>query len=115
MDELDGRLIIKLAKEAGQSCAELSPKLGILQTTVWCRIQHLQEHGVLTLQPYLILPSGDDIMSIAIVALEVDPGSIDVVSESVAICPNARCVSLCTGKHGIFAGVGHHQIRSEIS
>ncbi len=56
------------------------------------------------LQPYLILPSGDDIMSIAIVALEVDPGSIDAVSESVAICPNVRCVSLCTGKHGIFAG-----------
>ena len=44
----------------------------------------------------------------ALLALEVDLGSIDEVSESLALCPNVRYVSLCTGSHDIFIGTSFH-------
>lgn len=107
MDELDRRLIIELAKDARQSSAELSSKLGVSETTVRRRIQHLQERGIIT---FTVVPNPAKLgySIIAIIALEVDLGSIDAVSESLAICPNVRYVSLCTGNHDLFIGVWFH-------
>ena len=107
MDELDHRLIAELAKDARQSSVELSRKLGVSQTTVRRRIQHLQEHGIIT---FAAIPDPVKLgySIIAIIALEVDLGSIDAVSASLAICPNVRYVSLCTGNHDIFIGAWFH-------
>jgi len=103
MDELDHRLIAELARDARQSSLELSGKLGVSETTVRRRIQHLEENGVIT---FTVIPDpvklGYNI--IALLALEVDLGSIDKVSESLALCHNVRYVSLCTGNHDIFIG-----------
>lgn len=107
MDELDRRLIIELAKDARQNSAELSSKLGVSETTVRRRIQHLQERGIIT---FTVIPNPAKLgySIIAIIALEVDLGSIDAVSESLAIYPNVRYVSLCTGNHDLFIGVWFH-------
>jgi len=107
MDELDRRLIAELAKNARQSSMELSRKLGVSETTIRRRIQHLQEHGVIT---FTVIPDPTKLgySIIAILALEVDLGSIDKVSESLALCPNVRYVSLCTGNHDIFIGAWFH-------
>jgi len=107
MDELDRRLITELAKDARQSSAELSRKLGVSETTVRRRIEHLEEHGVITFTA-ILNPAKLGYSIIAIIALEVDLGSIDKVSESLALCPNVRYVSLCTGNHDLFIGTWFH-------
>ena len=97
-------MIAELAKDARQSSAELSSKLGVSETTVRRRIQHLGEQGVIT---FTVIPDPVKLgySIIAIVALEVELGCIDKVSESLALCPNVRYVSLCTGNHDLFIGV----------
>lgn len=107
MDELDHNLITELAKNGRQSSAELSRKLGISETTVRRRIQHLEEQGIITFSIILDpVKLGYHIM--AIIALEVDLSSIDKISESLSLCPNVRYVSLCTGNHDIFVGTWFH-------
>jgi len=107
MDELDHNLITELAKNGRQSSAELSRKLGISETTVRRRIQHLEEQGIITFSIILDpVKLGYHIM--AIIALEVDLSSIDKISESLSLCPNVRYVSLCTGNHDIFVGAWFH-------
>lgn len=107
MDELDRSLISELAKDARQSSLELSGKLGVSETTIRRRIQHLQDNGVIT---FTVVPDpaklGYNIT--AIIALEADLAMLDKISESLAICPNVRSVSLCTGNHDIFIGVWFH-------
>ena len=107
MDELDRRLIAELAKDARQSSSELSRKLDVSETTVRRRIQHLEDHGVITFT-VILDPAKLGYNIIAIVALEVDLGSIDKVSESLALCPNVRYISLCTGNHDLFLGAWFH-------
>lgn len=107
MDELDRRLVTELAKDARQSSAELSRKLGVSETTVRRRIEHLEEHGVIAFTA-ILNPAKLGYTIVAIIALEVDLGSIDKVSESLALCPNVRYVSLCTGNHDLFIGTWFH-------
>ena len=107
MDELDRRLITELAKDARQSSAELSRKLGVSETTVRRRIEHLEERGVIAFTA-ILNPAKLGYTIVAIIALEVDLGSIDKVSESLALCPNVRYVSLCTGNHDLFIGTWFH-------
>jgi Lrp/AsnC family transcriptional regulator for asnA, asnC and gidA len=107
MDELDRRLITELAKDARQSSAELSRKLGVSETTVRRRIEHLEEQGVIAFTA-ILNPAKLGYSIVAIIALEVDLGSIDKVSESLALCPNVRYVSLCTGNHDLFIGTWFH-------
>ena len=107
MDELDRRLKQELAKNARQSSAELSRQLGVSETTVRRRIQHLEENGAITFAA-ILNPAKLGYTIIALIALEVDLGSIDKISESLALCPNVRYVSLCTGNHDIFIGTWFH-------
>jgi len=107
MDELDRGLITELAKDARQSSAELSRKLGVSETTIRRRIQHLEENGTITFTATLN-PAKLGYSISAIIALEVELGSIDKISESLALCPNVRYVSLCTGNHDIFIGTWFH-------
>jgi len=107
MDELDYRLIVELAKDARQSSAELARKLHVSETTVRRRIQHLEEQGIITFTAVLN-PAKLGYSIIAIIALEVDLGSIDKICESLALYPNVRYVSLCTGNHDIFVGTWFH-------
>ena len=107
MDELDRRLIAELAKNARQTSAELARKLDISETTVRRRIQHLEEQGVITCT-VILDPGKLGYTIIAMIALEVDLGSIDQISESLALYPNVRYVSLCTGNHDIFIGAWFH-------
>lgn len=110
MDELDRRLITELTKDARQSSAELSRKLGVSETTVRRRIQHLEKQGIITFTA-ILNPSKLGYSIIAIIALEVDLGSIDKISESLSLAPNVRYVSLCTGNHDIFIGTWFHSSR----
>ena len=107
MDEMDNRLILELGKDARQSSAELSAKLGVSETTVRRRIRHLEGLGIIT---FAVVPDpaklGYNI--IALIALEVDLNRLDAVSESLAQCPNVRHVALCTGNHDIFIGAWFH-------
>jgi Lrp/AsnC family transcriptional regulator for asnA, asnC and gidA len=103
MDELDRGLIAELAKDARQSSAELSRKLSVSETTVRRRIQHLEGQGAITFATVLN-PAKLGYSIMAIIALEVDLKDIDKVSESLALCPNVRSVTLCTGNHDIFIG-----------
>ena len=107
MDDLDLRLIAELTKDARQSSAELSRKLNVSETTIRRRIQHLEEQGIITFTA-IVNPSKLGYNIIAIIALEVELGQIDKISESLANCPNVRYVSLCTGNHDLFIGTWFH-------
>ena len=107
MDELDLCLIAELAKDARQSSAELSRKLNASETTIRRRIQHLEEQGIITFTA-ILNPSKLGYNIIAIIALEVELGQIDKISESLASCPNVHYVSLCTGNHDLFIGTWFH-------
>lgn len=100
-------MIAELAKDARQSSAELSRKLKVSETTVRRRIQHLEKDGIITFTATLN-PSKLGYSIIAIIALEVELGKIDKVSESLANCPSVRYVSLCTGNHDLFIGTWFH-------
>lgn len=104
VDVLDRRLINELVENAKQSSAELARKLNVSETTIRRRIQHLEENGVITFRAVLN-PIRLGYTIIAIIALEVDLGRIDEISDSLAGCPNVRYVSLCTGNHDVFIGV----------
>ncbi len=107
MDDLDLRLIGELTKDARQSSAELSRKLNVSETTVRRRIQHLEEQDIITFTA-ILNPSKLGYNIMAIIALEVELGQIDKISESLANCPNVRYVSLCTGNHDLFIGTWFH-------
>ena len=107
MDDLDLRLIGELTKDARQSSAELSRKLNVSETTIRRRIQHLEEQGIITFTA-ILNPAKLGYNIIAIIALEVELGQIDKISESLANCPNVRYVSLCTGNHDLFIGTWFH-------
>lgn len=107
MDELDLRLISELTKNARQSSAELSRILNVSETTIRRRIQHMEEQGIITFTA-ILNPAKLGYSIIAIIALEVELGKIDEVSESLANCPNVRYVSLCTGNHDLFIGTWFH-------
>ncbi len=107
MDDLDLRLIGELTKDARQSSAELSRKLNVSETTIRRRIQHLEEQDIITFTA-IVNPSKLGYNIIAIIALEVELGQIDKISESLANCPNVRYVSLCTGNHDLFIGTWFH-------
>ncbi|UCH50445.1 MAG: Lrp/AsnC family transcriptional regulator [Chloroflexota bacterium] len=100
-------MIAELAKDARQSSAELSRKLHVSEAKVRRRIQHLEEQGIITFTA-ILNPAKLGYSIIAIIALEVDLGSIDQICESLAIHPNVRYVSLCTGSHDIFIGTWFH-------
>lgn len=107
MDDLDLRLISELTKDARQSSAELSRTLNVSETTIRRRIQHMEEQGIITFTA-ILNPAKLGYSIIAIIALEVELGKIDKVSESLANCPNVRYVSLCTGNHDLFIGTWFH-------
>ncbi len=103
VDELDRSIIAELARDSRQSSAELARRLNVSETTVRRRIQRLEKEGIITFTAALD-PSKLGYSIIAIIALEVELGKIDKISESLAGCPNVRYVSLCTGSHDIFIG-----------
>ncbi|HEY51367.1 MAG TPA: Lrp/AsnC family transcriptional regulator [Dehalococcoidia bacterium] len=107
MDDLDLRLISELTKDARQSSAELSRTLNVSETTIRRRIQYMEEQGIITFTA-ILNPAKLGYSIIAIIALEVELGKIDKVSESLANCPNVRYVSLCTGNHDLFIGTWFH-------
>ena len=107
MDELDHRIIGELSQDSRQHSADLARKLNVSETTIRRRVKRLEDNGIITFSAILNLPKlGYDVM--AILALEVGLGNIDEVSESLALCPNVRYVSLCTGNHDIFIGTSFH-------
>ena len=107
MDELDSRLISELARDARQSSLELSGRMGVSETTVRRRIQHLQDTGTITFT-IVLNPAKLGYNISAIIALEADLARLDGISESLSACPNVHYVSLCTGNHDIFIGVWFH-------
>lgn len=107
MDELDNRLISELARDARQSILELSGRLGVSETTVRRRIQHLQDNGTITFT-VVLNPAKLGYNISAIIALEADLAQLDGISESLSACPNVHYVALCTGNHDIFIGVWFH-------
>ncbi len=110
IDELDQRLIRELALNSRQASAELSRKLGVSDTTVRRRIERLQERKIITCT---VVPDAAQLgyTVIAIIALQVDLGSIDEVAQSLVDCPNVHYVADCTGSHDMFIGAWFHSSR----
>jgi len=107
MNELDQRLIAELSQDARQSSAELARKLGVSETTIRRRIERLEKDSILQFK-VTVDPAKLGYSITALVAIEVELGCIDEVSESLANCPNVRYVCLCTGNHDIFFGAWFH-------
>ncbi len=107
ISELDERLIIELSKAARQSSAELARKLNVSETTIRRRIQHLEKTGVVSFKA-TIDPAKLGYSITAIIAIEVELGKIDEVSDALASHPSVRYVCLCTGSHDIFVGTWFH-------
>lgn len=105
--EFDIRLISELSQGARQSSAELARKLNFSETTVRRRILRLEKDGILSFK-VTVDPTKLGYTITAIVAIEVELGKIDEVSDALASHPNVRYVCLCTGDHDIFVGVWFH-------
>lgn len=103
VDDLDKRLIAELVRDARQTSAELSRKLGVSDTTVRRRVHRLQEHRIINCT---VIPSAAKLgySVIAIIALQVDLLSLDEVERCLADFQNVRYVADCTGNHDIIAG-----------
>ena len=107
MDELDHRIMAELVQDSRRNSASLARKLNVSETTIRRRIQRLEKDGVITFSA-ILNPTKLGFNTMALLALEVDLVSIDKVSESLALCPNVRYVSLCTGNHDMFIGTSFH-------
>jgi Lrp/AsnC family transcriptional regulator for asnA, asnC and gidA len=107
VDDLDRRLIAELAGDARQTSAQLSRKLGVSDTTVRRRIYRLQQHRIIS---STVVPDAAKLgyTIIAIIALQVDLGSIDEVGRCLVDYPNVRYVADCTGSHDMFVGAWFH-------
>jgi Lrp/AsnC family transcriptional regulator for asnA, asnC and gidA len=107
IDDLDKRIIAELARDARQTSAILSRKLGVSDTTVRRRINHLQECGIVA---STVVPNAAKLgyRIMAIIALQVDLGNIDEIERCLAEYPNVRYVADCTGSHDIFVGAWFH-------
>ena len=54
LDSTDRRILEWLQKEPGINAAELGERIGLSQSAVWRRIQHLRDEGVIRDQPVKI-------------------------------------------------------------
>lgn len=54
LDHMDRRILEWLQKAPGINAAELGEKIGLSQSAVWRRIQHLRDEGVIVDQPVKI-------------------------------------------------------------
>ena len=103
VNDFNSRLITELSQNARQSSAELARKLDVSETTIRRRIDRLEKDGVIKFK-ITTDPSKLGYTITSIVAIEVELGKIDEVSDALASHPNVRYVCLCTGNHDIFAG-----------
>ena len=107
VDELDKRLIAELARDARQASTELSRKLGVSDTTIRHRIYSLQKRRIITTT---IVPDAFKLgySVIALIALQVDLGSIDSIAEALSDHPSVHYIAECTGSHDMLIGVWLH-------
>jgi Lrp/AsnC family transcriptional regulator for asnA, asnC and gidA len=103
VNDFNTRLIAELSQDARQSSAELARKLNVSETTVRRRIERLEKDGIVKFK-ITVDPAKLGYNITAIVAIEVELGKIDGVSDALASHPNVRYVCLCTGNHDIFVG-----------
>jgi len=103
VNDFDSRLITELSKNARRSSAELARQLGVSETTIRRRIDRLEKDGVIKFK-ITTDPSKIGYTITSIVAIEVELGKIDEVSDALASHSNVRYVCLCTGNHDIFVG-----------
>jgi len=107
MDEIDIRLIEELAENARRPSVEIAKRLGISDATARRRISRLIEKG--TIQPTIKIKASElGYNFIAIIALEVDMGSIYEVEELLMGYENVRYVADCTGAYDVFIGAWFH-------
>lgn len=107
VDDLDRRLIAELSRDARQTSAELSRKLGVSDTTVRRRILRLQRDGTII---STVIPDAAKLgySIVALIALQVELGSIDQIAQSLVGHPNIRYVADCTGSHDMLIGAWFH-------
>ncbi|MDY6916998.1 MAG: Lrp/AsnC family transcriptional regulator [Chloroflexota bacterium] len=103
IDDLDRRLVAELARDARLTSAELSRRLGVSDTTVRRRIRRLQRDGTIT---STVVPDAAKLgySLVALIALQVELGSIDEIAQSLVAYPNIRYVADCTGTHDMLIG-----------
>ncbi len=104
IDELDLRLIAELAKDARQTSASLSSKLGISDTTVRHRISRLQKKKVITTT---VVPDAEKLgySIVALISLEVNLADIENTARGLRDHPDIHFVAECTGSRDMFIGV----------
>jgi len=107
IDDLDRRIIAELAGDARIKSTALSQKLGVSDTTIRHRITRLEKQGVIS-PTITVNASKLGFSIIALIALQVDLGSIDFVAGELSRHPNVGYVAECTGLHDMFVGVWLH-------
>lgn len=107
VDDLDRRLIAELSRDARQTSAQLSRKLGVSDTTVRRRLLRLQRDGTIITT---VIPDAAKLgySIVALIALQVELGSIDDIGQSLVGHPNIRYVADCTGSHDVLIGAWFH-------
>jgi Lrp/AsnC family transcriptional regulator for asnA, asnC and gidA len=104
IDDLDKRIIAELVQDARQTSTRISRKLGVSDTTVRHRIYRLKEQKVIDTT---VVPDAAKFgySVIALIALQVDLGSIDTVAQELSTHPNVHYIAECTGAYDMFIGV----------
>lgn len=107
IDDLDRRLITELAADARLKSTELAKKLGVSDTTVRHRIGRLEKERIIS--PTIFVDAAKlGYTVIALIALQVDLGSIDAIAGELSRHANVGYVAECTGSHDMFVGVWLH-------
>jgi Lrp/AsnC family transcriptional regulator, regulator for asnA, asnC and gidA len=107
IDDLDRKLIAELARDARLKSTDLAKKLGVSDTTIRHRISRLEKERVIS--PTIFVDAGKlGYTLIALIALQVDLGRIDVIAAELSRQSNVGYVAECTGQHDMFVGVWLH-------
>ncbi|MEW6034840.1 MAG: Lrp/AsnC family transcriptional regulator [Chloroflexota bacterium] len=101
-DERDYRLMVELQRDARQSDAQVSRKLGISEATVRRRIHRLIQRGIISIAP-VITPYAVGYSTAAFIVLRCRLSSLDEVLERLSAMPRVHFVSLVTGRFDVLA------------
>lgn len=104
LDPLDIRLIKELEADGRQSNAELARKVGTSKATARRKLNRLLDEGVIRVLA-VADPPALGYQTVATMGINVRPGEVDAVAETLASYGNVHVVIICAGRYDIIAWV----------
>ena len=105
IDHKDKRIIEILEKNARVPNTEIAKMLGISESTVRKRINHLESKGVIKKYTAIVDPSKIGYNTVTILGVDVDPTKFLDVAKELAKLPETKYVATSTGDHMIMAEI----------